>query len=105
MRFKATYCYLGDPLRRARLLSDETSKRDIGNGPFAFGGDAYKRLMHSRMDPRCARTSSSVAQYPNDRKHSEERNYRKRERGRGHLKMRRKRERRKGEGEKDGHLA
>ena len=51
------------------------------------------------------RTSSSVAQYPNDREHSEERNYRKRERGRGNLKRRRKRERRKGEGEKDGHLA
>ena len=42
------------------------------------------------------RTSSSVAQYPNDRKHSEERNYRKRERGRGHLKMRRKRGEEKG---------
>ena len=58
--------YLWDLLRRARLLSDAMSKGDIGNGP--FGGDAYKRLMHSRMytyllDPR--------AQYPNDRKHFE----------------------------------
>ena len=39
--------YLWDLLRRARLLSDAMSKGDIGNGP--FGGDAYKRLMHSRM--------------------------------------------------------
>ena len=91
--FKAT-CYLGDPLRRARLLSDETSKRDIGNGPFAFGGDAYKRLMHSRMDPRCAppRPSRSIQMTEN----TPRRGTRKREEGRGHLKMRRKRGEEKG---------
>ena len=59
---------LGSPTSCAASFSyDALSKSDIGNGP--FGGDAYKRLMHSRMytyllDPR--------AQYPNDRKHFEE---------------------------------